>query len=120
MHLTQTEITDQKPCFPSHLGPSSSPSLLAGGDVAAGGCCGGGRGPAARQGGGGGLGQSIAGVVRMAVFWYFAAKFFGPKRPPAEPAMLMSNLFQKGEPMVRTPSDLVTGRRPRFWVEYAS
>jgi hypothetical protein len=34
--------------------------------------------------------------------------------------MLMSNLFQKGEPMVRTPSDLVTGRRPRFWVEYAS
>jgi hypothetical protein len=78
-----------------------------------------GRGPAARQGGGG-LGQSIAGVVRMAVFWYFAAKFFGPKRPPAEPGMLMSNLFQKGEPMVRTPSDFVTGRRPRFWVEYAS
>ena len=63
-----------------------------------------GRGPAARQGGGGGLGQSIAGIVRMAVFWYFAAKFFGPKRPPAEPGMLMSNLFQKGEPMVRTPS----------------
>uniref|UniRef100_A0A0D9W5C3 Transmembrane CLPTM1 family protein n=1 Tax=Leersia perrieri TaxID=77586 RepID=A0A0D9W5C3_9ORYZ len=42
---------------------------------------------------------SIAGIVRMAVFWYFAAKFFGPKRPPAEPGMLMSNLFQKGEPM---------------------
>ncbi|WVZ85770.1 hypothetical protein U9M48_032650 [Paspalum notatum var. saurae] len=58
-----------------------------------------GRGPAGRQGGGGGLGQSIAGIVRMAVFWYFAAKFFGPKRPPAEPGMLMSNLFQKGEPM---------------------
>ncbi|TVT98231.1 hypothetical protein EJB05_56450 [Eragrostis curvula] len=57
-----------------------------------------GRGPAARQGGGG-LGQSIAGIVRMAVFWYFATKFFGPKRPPAEPGMLMSNLFQKGEPM---------------------
>nr|CAB3487125.1 unnamed protein product [Digitaria exilis] len=55
--------------------------------------------PAGRQGGGGGLGQSIAGIVRMAVFWYFAAKFFGPKRPPAEPGMLMSNLFQKGEPM---------------------
>uniref|UniRef100_J3LY60 Transmembrane CLPTM1 family protein n=2 Tax=Oryza brachyantha TaxID=4533 RepID=J3LY60_ORYBR len=35
----------------------------------------------------------------MAVFWYFAAKFFGPKRPPADPGMLMSNLFQKGEPM---------------------
>ncbi|OEL20981.1 CLPTM1-like membrane protein cnrB [Dichanthelium oligosanthes] len=58
-----------------------------------------GRGPAGRQGGGGGLGQSIAGIVRMAVFWYFAAKFFGPKRPPAEPGMLMSNLFQKGEAM---------------------
>ncbi|RLM65051.1 hypothetical protein C2845_PM16G08420 [Panicum miliaceum] len=56
-----------------------------------------GRGPAGRQGGG--LGQSIAGIVRMAVFWYFAAKFFGPKRPPAEPGMLMSNLFEKGEPM---------------------
>ncbi|RCV33756.1 hypothetical protein SEVIR_7G115500v4 [Setaria viridis] len=56
-----------------------------------------GRGPAGRQGGG--LGQSITGIVRMAVFWYFAAKFFGPKRPPAEPGMLMSNLFQKGEPM---------------------
>ncbi|XP_062225718.1 uncharacterized protein LOC133924273 [Phragmites australis] len=56
-----------------------------------------GRGPAARQGGG--LGQSITGIVRMAVFWYFASKFFGPKRPPAEPGMLMSNLFQKGEPM---------------------
>ncbi|KAG8064593.1 hypothetical protein GUJ93_ZPchr0004g39001 [Zizania palustris] len=58
-----------------------------------------GRGPAARQGGGGGLGQTIAGVVRMAVFWYFVAKFFGPKRPPAEPGLLMSNLFQKGEPL---------------------
>ncbi|ONM17212.1 Transmembrane CLPTM1 family protein [Zea mays] len=58
-----------------------------------------GRGPAGRQGGGGGLGQSIAGIVRMAVFWYFASKFFGPKRPPADPGMLMSNLFQKGEPM---------------------
>ncbi|EES12220.1 hypothetical protein BDA96_06G098500 [Sorghum bicolor] len=58
-----------------------------------------GRGPAGRQGGGGGLGQNIAGIVRMAVFWYFAAKFFGPKRPPADPGMLMSNLFQKGEPM---------------------
>ncbi|KAF0893191.1 hypothetical protein E2562_023213 [Oryza meyeriana var. granulata] len=57
-----------------------------------------GRAQAARQAGGG-LGQSIAGIVRMAVFWYFAAKFFGPKRPPAEPGMLMSNLFQKGEPL---------------------
>jgi hypothetical protein len=74
---------------------------------------------AARQRGGG-LGQSIAGIVRMAVFWYFAAKFFGPKRPPAEPGMLMSNLFQKGEPMVRTHSDLVTATCARFWLEHAS
>lgn len=78
-----------------------------------------GRGPAARQGGGG-LGQSIAGVVRMAVFWYFAAKFFGPKRPPAEPGMLMSNLFQKGEPMVRTLFDLSAATLARFWLEDAS
>jgi hypothetical protein len=63
-----------------------------------------GRGPAGRQGG---LGQSIAGIVRMAVFWYFASKFFGPKRPPADPGMLMSNLFQKGEPMVRTSSAIL-------------
>jgi hypothetical protein len=71
-----------------------------------------GRGLAGRQGGGGGLGQSISGIVRMAVFWYFAAKFFGPKRPPADPGILMSNLFQKGEPMVRTPSVIliVSGR----------
>jgi hypothetical protein len=41
----------------------------------------------------------------MAVFWYFASKFFGGKRAPTEPGMLMSNLFQKGEPMVRTPPE---------------
>jgi len=56
-----------------------------------------GQAPAGRQGGG--IGQSLAGIVRMAVFWYFASKFFGPKRAPTEPGMLMSNLFQKGEPM---------------------
>lgn len=47
-----------------------------------------------------GLGQSLTGIVRMAVFWYFAMKFFGPKKP-AEPSQLMSNLFHKGEPLVR-------------------
>ncbi|RRT55728.1 hypothetical protein B296_00039586 [Ensete ventricosum] len=47
-----------------------------------------------------GFGQSLAGIVRMAVFWYFAMKFFGPKKP-AEPSQLMSNLFHKGEPLVR-------------------
>lgn len=47
----------------------------------------------------GGLGQSLSGIVRMAVFWYFAMKFFGPKKPPPGPSQLMSNLFQKGEPL---------------------
>lgn len=53
--------------------------------------------------GGGGLGQTIAGVVRMAVFWYFAMKFFSPKKPAVsnEPAVLLSNTFGKGEPMVK-------------------
>ncbi|RWW31542.1 hypothetical protein GW17_00003821 [Ensete ventricosum] len=46
-----------------------------------------------------GFGQSLAGIVRMAVFWYFAMKFFGPKKP-AEPSQLMSTLFHKGEPLV--------------------
>ncbi|URE08352.1 Cleft lip and palate transmembrane protein 1 [Musa troglodytarum] len=45
-----------------------------------------------------GLGQSLTGIVRMAVLWYFAMKFFGPKKP-AEPSQLMSNLFHKGEPL---------------------
>ena len=73
-----------------------------------------GQAPAGRQGGG--LGQSLAGIVRMAVFWYFASKFFGPKRAPTEPGLLMSNLFQKGEPMVRTPPQ---AQEPRFWLEEA-
>ncbi|XP_028770920.1 cleft lip and palate transmembrane protein 1 homolog [Neltuma alba] len=46
----------------------------------------------------GGFGQTITGIIRMAVFWYFASKFFSPKRP-TEPAALMSNLFQRGEPL---------------------
>ncbi|KAJ3675504.1 hypothetical protein LUZ60_004546 [Juncus effusus] len=56
--------------------------------------------PAQRQGGGG-IGQTIAGIVRMAVFWYFAMKFFSPKKPsnPNEPVVLLSNMFQKGEPL---------------------
>lgn len=45
-----------------------------------------------------GLGQSLTGIVRMAVLWYFAMKFFGPKKP-AETSQLMSNLFHKGEPL---------------------
>ncbi|MQL88990.1 hypothetical protein Taro_021568 [Colocasia esculenta] len=44
----------------------------------------------------GGLGQSLGGIIRMAVFWYFAMKFFSPKKP-TEPSQLISNLFNKGE-----------------------
>ncbi|KAL5567432.1 hypothetical protein UlMin_030596 [Ulmus minor] len=49
---------------------------------------------------GGGFGQSITGIIRVAVFWYFASKFFSPKRPSdSEPSLLISNLFQKAEPL---------------------
>ncbi|XP_010546275.1 PREDICTED: cleft lip and palate transmembrane protein 1 homolog [Tarenaya hassleriana] len=51
-----------------------------------------------RQQQGGGFGQTITGIIRIAVFWYFASKFFSPKRP-ADPSQLMSNIFQKGEPL---------------------
>ncbi|EXB64075.1 hypothetical protein L484_013085 [Morus notabilis] len=49
----------------------------------------------------GGFGQSITGIIRIAVFWYFASKFFSPnsKGRPSDPSVLMSNLFQKGEPL---------------------
>lgn len=56
---------------------------------------GGGQQPQQRQG----FGQSISGVIRMAVFWYFASKFFFSPKKSAEPSLLMSNLFQKGEPL---------------------
>ncbi|KAK8921922.1 hypothetical protein KSP39_PZI019958 [Platanthera zijinensis] len=45
----------------------------------------------------GGFG-SITGIIRMAVMAYFAMKFFSPKKA-ADPSQLMSNLFQKGEPL---------------------
>ncbi|GLU12178.1 hypothetical protein SLE2022_288790 [Rubroshorea leprosula] len=62
---------------------------------------GGGAAQPQRQQQGGGIGQTISGIIRIAVFWYFASKFFAPKRPvdPSQPAVVMSNLFQKGEPM---------------------
>uniref|UniRef100_A0A7N0TZ62 Cleft lip and palate associated transmembrane protein n=1 Tax=Kalanchoe fedtschenkoi TaxID=63787 RepID=A0A7N0TZ62_KALFE len=51
----------------------------------------------------GGFGQSITGVIRIAVFWYFASKFFSPKAPPASPTggppVQISNLFRQGEPL---------------------
>ncbi|XP_057482217.1 uncharacterized protein LOC130769086 [Actinidia eriantha] len=59
--------------------------------------------PPATGGGGGrqqqqpaGFGQTITGIIRIAVFWYFASKFFSPKKP-LEPSLQISNLFEKGE-----------------------
>ncbi|CAH9109961.1 unnamed protein product [Cuscuta europaea] len=46
-----------------------------------------------------GMGQMLTGIIRMAVFWYFASKFFSPKRAPSDPSAQISNLFHKGEPM---------------------
>nr|AFK13845.1 cleft lip and palate transmembrane protein CLPTM1 [Beta vulgaris subsp. vulgaris] len=65
-----------------------APPAIAGGGAAA-------QQPQQRQG----FGQSISGVIRMAVFWYFASKFFFSPKKSADPALLMSNLFQKGEPL---------------------
>ncbi|KAI9215734.1 hypothetical protein POPTR_T045800v4 [Populus trichocarpa] len=45
----------------------------------------------------GGMGQTITGIIRMAVFWYFISKFISPKKAPTDPSILISNLFQKGE-----------------------
>ena len=45
--------------------------------------------------------QTIAGIIRIAVFWYFASKLFSPRKPtPSDPAIQISNLFQKAEPLV--------------------
>lgn len=46
-----------------------------------------------------GVGQMLTGVIRIAVFWYFASKLFGPKRSPTQSAHQISNLFHKGEPL---------------------
>jgi hypothetical protein len=52
----------------------------------------------------GGFSQMLTGVIRMAVFWYFASKFFSPKRPSgSEPSQLISNIFQKAETLVILP-----------------
>jgi len=50
-----------------------------------------------------GFGSTISGIVRIAVFWYFASKFFSPKQKPMDPtapSQLMTNLFHKGESLV--------------------
>ncbi|KAL0448278.1 UNVERIFIED_CONTAM: Cleft lip and palate transmembrane protein 1 [Sesamum latifolium] len=46
-----------------------------------------------------GMGQMLTGIIRIAVFWYFASKFFGPKRSPTQSSHQISNLFHKGEPL---------------------
>ncbi|RYR44767.1 hypothetical protein Ahy_A08g041048 isoform C [Arachis hypogaea] len=43
-------------------------------------------------------GFGLTGIIRMAVFWYFASKLFSPKKP-TEPSALINNLFQKGQPL---------------------
>ncbi|KAF9684145.1 hypothetical protein SADUNF_Sadunf04G0087300 [Salix dunnii] len=45
----------------------------------------------------GGMGQTITGIIRMAVFWYFISKFISPKKAPTDPSILISNHFQKGD-----------------------
>ncbi|KAL2528330.1 Transmembrane CLPTM1 family protein [Forsythia ovata] len=41
----------------------------------------------------------LTGIIRVAVFWYFASKFFGPKKTPTQTSNQISNLFHKGEPL---------------------
>jgi hypothetical protein len=61
--------------------------------------------PATIDGGGGtaadvqqpGFGKSITGIIRIAVFWYFASKFFSPKKPIESSSIQISNIFQKGD-----------------------
>ncbi|XP_009772568.1 uncharacterized protein LOC107802894 [Nicotiana tabacum] len=59
--------------------------------------------PAQQQRQQGGVGQMLTGIIRVAVFWYFASKFFSPKKPissdPSAPNLQISNLFHKGEPL---------------------
>ncbi|KAL2347127.1 hypothetical protein Fmac_001127 [Flemingia macrophylla] len=43
-------------------------------------------------------GFGLTGIIRMVVFWYFASKFFSPKKP-TEPSALISNLFHKAQPL---------------------
>ena len=74
--------------------PAAGETAAAGGDAQ----------PQQQRQAGGGFGQTITGIIRIAVFCYFASKFFSPKQKPVDPSKppphLMSNLFQKGEPLV--------------------
>ncbi|XP_075483406.1 uncharacterized protein LOC142523482 [Primulina tabacum] len=46
-----------------------------------------------------GASQMLTGIIRIAVFWYFASKFFGPKQSPTQSSNQISNLFHKAEPL---------------------
>lgn len=73
---------------------------------AGGGAGGGGEGGVGGQRQQQGMGQMLTGIIRIAVFWYFVSKFFGPKRPvaPNQPSTQISNLFHKGELLVSPSS----------------
>lgn len=68
------------------------PAAVEGGDA------GGGGGPPQQQQG---VGQMFTGIIRVAVIYYFASKFFSPSTKPSssgsEPALQISNLFHKAE-----------------------
>ena len=52
-----------------------------------------------------GIGQMFTGIIRIAVIYYFASKFFSSGKQPLSgsgsgPAVQISNLFQKSEYIV--------------------
>ncbi|CAA2979550.1 cleft lip and palate transmembrane 1 homolog [Olea europaea subsp. europaea] len=75
------------------------PATEGGGGDDGGGGGGGGGGRQQQQQQQQGFGQMLTGIIRVAVFWYFASKFFGPKKTPTQTSNQISNLFHKGEPL---------------------
>ncbi|KAJ6368405.1 hypothetical protein OIU78_000908 [Salix suchowensis] len=47
----------------------------------------------------GGMGQTITGIIRMAVFWYFISKFISPKKAPLRTPPSLSPISSKKEIM---------------------
>ncbi|GMH10373.1 hypothetical protein Nepgr_012214 [Nepenthes gracilis] len=45
------------------------------------------------------IGQTITGIIRVAILWYFLSRFLFSPRKPSDPSVQISNLFQKGEPL---------------------
>lgn len=101
--LCFTHLVSKVNSFDSETHLFSSPNMAQpAGETAA--VVGGDAQPQQQRQAGGGFGQTITGIIRIAVFCYFASKFFSPKQKPVDPSKppprLMSNLFQKGEPLV--------------------